>query len=416
MRVIIRYIGMIVLPFILISCGFVPMERLGTKPISVSAGESAEESNSISSQSRSIRTIAINNDQYYKSDRQEAHRGSLLHQLTPKIFVLDIDDVVLYNRLITGSYISKRILRRVNSPAGIIPQHYDLVHASGIIRDAHAQNQIYDGLSLQFLPGVGSSNDGFYVLSIIGIELPKEYDGVKLPGEIEEIEGLPDGLRYFSFEHLQPIETNTGFLSYLTIGTDVNENWIQNPLGEIGKWVNPVTTTRGNAVGIYLSTIEQIDISSFEDPEILLHWDMIDLVEIWDNEQPQNPHAHTITFKLHDPFPVSLFIRENIANKGNHGSSLAPSDVIIPAIAGSSSYNTLQWINPQDEDFMEVSIVRKAGKKPQNRTDGEEVYRGYVPNYVDLTGTSGIHYFYLIQTVDYSGNYSDGVILDQVQN
>jgi len=177
-----------------------------------------------------------------------------------------------------------------------------------------------------------------------------------------------------------------------------------------------VGITSGNSVAIYLTADEKIDITSFEYPEILINWDMENLVQIWDNNQPDNPQAHMITYNLNDPFPVSLTIRENIASTGipvdMHN---APSDVSIPAISGKSSYNTLQWINPQDKDFREVSITRKAGEKPQDRTDGEEVYRSHIPNYIDLTGTSGTHYFYLIQTVDFSGNYSEGVVLDQVQ-
>ena len=410
-----RYAWIILLPLILVSCGPVPMERLGTEFVSLSA--ESTDTKSVSTQGRSIRATAIHDDQFFKTERQEAHRGSLRHQLTPKSFVLDIDDIAVYNRLGTNFYMSKRLLKSVSSPAGIIPQHYDLVHAYGIIRDAMIQNSTYDGLSVQFLPQVGSSNDGFYVLSITGIELPEEYDDVELQGEVTDIEGIPDGLRYFSFEYLQPIETNEGFFSGISIGADVEENWIQNPKGESGTWVNPVGITSGNSVAIYLSADEKIDISSFDYPEILLNWDMENLVQIWDNNQPDNPHAHIITYNLNDPFPVSLTVRENIASTGIPvDKNNVPSDVIIPAIAGKSSNNTLQWINPQDKDFREVSIIRKAGEKPQDRTDGEEVYRSHIPNYVDLTGTSGTHYFYLIQTVDFMGNYSEGVVLDQVQN
>gem|GEM_PF-4215239 len=196
-----RYLWIVLLPLLLVSCGPVPMERLGTEYVSLSAENS--ETGSISAQSRSIRAAdVINDDQFFKAERQEENRGELLHQLTPKTFVLDIDDIAVYNSLGTNAYISKRLLRSVNSPAGIIPQHYDLVHAYGIIRNAMIQNSTYEGISVQFLPQVGSSNDGFYVLSITGIELPEEYDGVKLQGEVTDIEGLPDGLRYFSFEYL----------------------------------------------------------------------------------------------------------------------------------------------------------------------------------------------------------------------
>lgn len=418
MRILVHFL-VILLPFILASCGPVPMERLGMSNLSVSAGQT--DSRTGTTQDRSIRAAAIDDDRYFKENRKEENRGSRRYQITPESFVLDIDDVAVYNALGKELYLSKKILHRVNSPAGIVPQHYDLVYADDFIRDALVQNSTYDGLSLQFLPGGdgvssrGTSNDGFYVLSITGLVLPAEYNGILLDGEIRGIEGLSSELRYFGFEDLQPIETNEGFLSYLTIGRDVENNWVQNPMGEIGTWVNPVTITSGNAVALYLSSDKSIDINSFQDPEILFQWDMNNLVEIWDNGTPFDLSDDIVTYKLHDPFPVSLVIRENTVKVGSSTDTIAPSDVILAAIAGQTSNNTLQWINPQDKDLKEISIVRKVGQAPSDQADGEEVYRSYKPNYIDLTGNSGTHYYYLIQTVDYSGNYSSGVVLDQIQ-
>ena len=414
MRHIIKYLLLITLTLMLASCSPVPMERLGTTGLSVSAGQI--DSRSFTSRDHSVRAAVIGDDQYYKLNRKEENRGSRLYQITPESFVLDIDDVVVYNSLGTDVYLSKKILRRVNSPVGIIPQHYDLVHADDFIREALVQNSTYAGLSLQFLPsGDGFSNEGVYVRSITGIVLPPQYDGIRLEGEVQIIEGLPPGLRYYGFEDLQPIETNNGFLSYLTIGIDVEENWVQNPSGDMGTWVNPVTTTSGNAVALYLSSDNSIDISYFEEPEILFQWDMENLVEIWDNGTPTYYNDDIVTYKLHDPFPVSLVIRENAVKLGSSTDTIAPSDVIGTAISGQSAYNILQWINPQDEDFKEISIVRKVGQAPADRTDGEEVYRSHIPNYIDMTGTSGTHYYLLIQKVDKSRNYSTGVVLDQTQ-
>lgn len=419
---IINYSLLLILILMLISCGPVPLERLGLVNLTVSAEQRSARSSSTNE--RSIRATAITDDQIFKDDRKEANRGTLRHRLTPQSFILDIDDIVVYNKLGREAYLSQSVLQRVDGPAGIVPQHYDLTHANGIIRDALIQNSTYDGLSMQFLPFGGdeyyesrssTSNDGFYVLSITGMELPDEYDGIRLNGEIIDDEKFTSGLRYFSFTHLQPIEVNQGFLSYLTIGSDVEQNWVQNPMGEIGKWVNPVTITTGNAVGLYLASETSIDIGSYEDPELLLHWDLQELVEIWDNGTPSDLSDDIVTYKLDDPFPVSMVIRENQVKIGSSSDTTAPSDVIIAAIAGQHSANTLQWINPQDEDFNEVSIIRKAGSASSDRTGGEEVYRSYIPNYVDESGTSGTHYYYLIQTVDFSGNYSPGIILDQVQ-
>ena len=86
-----------------------------------------------------------------------------------------------------------------------------------------------------------------------------------------------------------------------------------------------------------------------------------------------------------------------------------------PAISGDQYYNTLQWVNPIDEDFDKVVITRKDSSAPLYQGDGDIVYEGYEPAHPDLTGTSGVEYYYLVQTVDYSGNASSGVVLSKVQ-
>lgn len=420
---ILKYLLIFVMVLTFASCGPVPLERLGLVNLSVSAEQRS--ARSFSTNDRSIRATAITDDQYFKEERKVANRGSRLYQLTPESFILDIDNIVVYKKNGSEDYLIHELMQKTTNPYGaIIPQHYDLVHAKGITRDALVQNSIYNGLSISFLPGgrfgsngllSSTTNDGFYVLSSAGIELPTEYDDVTLDGEFQGIEGLHSGLRYFSFKSLQPIEINNGNLKYLTIGSDNTENWVQNPNGEFGEWVSPLISTTGNSVALYLASDSSIDVSAYKNPELLLNWDMQDLVEIWDNGTPSDLRDDIVTFKVSDPFPVSLVIREKSIKKGASSDITAPSNVNIAAIAGQNTMNTLQWINPQDEDFKEVSIIRKAGGAPSDPTDGEEVYRGHIPNYVDVSGISGTHYYYLIQTVDYSGNYSSGVVLDQVQ-
>ena len=52
---------------------------------------------------------------------------------------------------------------------------------------------------------------------------------------------------------------------------------------------------------------------------------------------------------------------------------------------------------------------REAGSAPTDITDREKIYEGYEPNFCDHTGVGGTTYYYLITTVDYSGNRSVGV-------
>ncbi len=390
-----------------------------TRTLAVSAGV---EGSSVSRSSRNARSISVYSmvdDTYFKDNRKEANRGSLLYQLTPESFILDIDDIVLYNEIGEDDYSSVEILERTMNPDGaIIPKHIDLAYADDFIRDTEIFGSTFDGLSMQFLPhGNGSSNDGYYVRSITGLVLPSEYNSHYFDGEVtDSIDGLPSELRYFSFESLQPIETNSGFLSYLTIGANVTQDGIQNPAGDTGTFINPVTETSGNSVSLYYSNDSYLDLSSYSNPEILFNWNLVDLVEIYDGGTPSDYSDDIITFCLSNPFPVSLTLQENTSASGTSGAdSTAPSDVVAPAISGSTTYNTLQWINPRDEDLKEIVVTRKAGSEPRSRDDGEEVYRGYQPNYVDAEGIAGTDYYYLIQTVDYNENYSDGIVLDQIQ-
>ncbi len=390
----------------------------GYKSVAVSAGVDSSASR-ITVKSRTIQVESMNDETYFKENRKAANRGSRLYQLTPESFILDMDVLVLYNETVGDQFSTVELLGYTTTPdGGIVPKHIDLAYADDFIRDVEISESTYHGLSMQFLPsGNGSSNDGYYVRSITGLALPAVYDGINLVGEVtDEIDGLPSGLRFFGFDSLQPVDTNNGFLSYLTIGSNIDEDGIQNPSGADGTWINPVTQTSGNSVSLYFSTDSVLDFSSFTDPEILFDWDLVDLVEIWDNKTPLQYSDDIITFKLGNPFPVSIYIQENSSSGDSTGTdSTSPSDVVSQAISGPTTYNTLQWINPRDEDFKEVVVTRKAGGAPVSRTDGEEVYRGYHPNYVDTDGFSGTHYYYLIQTVDYNENYSSGVILDQSQ-
>ena len=415
---------------LLSGCGPIPFYRTGADIhlISVSAGTDSGGSRFLSfsssdgdSLSRSITTYPLADDTYFKEDRKAANRGNLVCRLTPESFVLDIDAVALYNRSWGGGYDSTEIYSEVKQPNGSsIPQHYDLAYADDFIRGFRVFRSQFEGIAVDFLPFAGyhTTNDGFYVRSITGVALPQEYvdAGVNF-GEMPASYDLPAGLACYPFDDLQPFETNDGFLSYLTFGADVGENGIQNPLGEVGNWDLPTGSTTGNAVSLFFKIGSPIDLSPYANPEIVFNWDLENLIEIWDHGTPANLSDDIITYSLSNPFPVSLSVRENVNRNNSSASDItAPSEVISPAIAGANTWNTIQWINPVDRDFKEVVVVRKAGSAPADRRDGEEVYRSYIPNYIDVSGGSGTDYYYRVFTLDYSGNYSSGVVLHQIQH
>ncbi len=73
-------------------------------------------------------------------------------------------------------------------------------------------------------------------------------------------------------------------------------------------------------------------------------------------------------------------------------------------------YNiVLSWINPPDEDFTGVRIVRKIGDYPSDVNDGTVVYDGIGTTYVDPNLSSGVVYYYRAYAHDDVPNYSHGV-------
>ena len=359
----------------------------------------------------------LSDETYYKDSRKTASRGALLKAYTPEQFILDIDYILIYKESGTDYDTQYLVSHTSNPDGGIIPRHINLLYADDFIRNFELSGNIWNGLSMQFSPfAPGGSNDGFYVMSIIGVALDSSYDGILLPGEIDQTQltvSDPD-LHYFSFDFLQPYSTT--FLSYLAIGNDIDTAGIQNPDAETGFWEIPGMSTSGNSSQIFLPG-NGIDFSSYVDPEIVFYWNMDNVIEIYEGNNSGMVDDDIVTFNLSTPFPLGLIVQENQGSDTNStpDDTTPPSEVYFPAISGPTSYNTLQWINPNDTDFNKVVVIRKIGSAPTSTSDGETVYEGYEPNYCDATGLSGTHYYYSVHTVDYAGNYSSGIVLDQVQ-
>lgn len=378
----------------------------------------------------SVSTSPLHDESFFKEDRQAENRGNLISQVTPQYFVLEIGQLLIYKAMENMEYsefITQGVLNpRTNPLDHDIPRHINIVHARHFIRDVEILYGIefgsiefgdfWSGLMMRISPYAGTeSNDGFYIMSLVGIDLGPEYMLTTLPNEITDQMDAPiEGLHYFSVGTLQPYITPT--LSFITIGNDILTSGIQNPNGESGRWVLPGGATSGNSSQIFLPGNE-IDLSSYDNPEITLVWDLYNLVEVYDAGTPSTVDD-IVTFNLSNPFPVRLDVQEYRPQEqiGDPDDSTPPGDVSLLAIAGANTYNTLQWINPIDEDFDSVTIVRKAAAPPIDRNDGELVYQGFEPNYCDTTAVSGTHYYYLIQAVDFAGNFSPGVFLDQVQH
>ena len=84
-----------------------------------------------------------------------------------------------------------------------------------------------------------------------------------------------------------------------------------------------------------------------------------------------------LTLNLDRPFPISIQVRESeVGASPTQSDTTPPAEVHAAMIAGPTSWNTLQWINPRDDDFDHVEIVRKAGSTPAGHSD--EIGRAHV--------------------------------------
>jgi len=184
-----------------------------------------------------------------------------------------------------------------------MPRYVNIVHADSFIRDFEITNDFGDGLFMQSLPNVSSTGlDGVHrinFMSVVGVTLGSEYDGIVLDGEESGLAGFTSGVHYFSFDHLQPFDVT--FLSYLIRGSDITEDGIQNPEGEMspadsGYWDLPGenNSTSGISTQVF-KTGPPIAFTGIDNPEVLFTWDINDLVKVYDKDTPADRTDDIVT-------------------------------------------------------------------------------------------------------------------------
>lgn len=109
----------------------------------------------------------------------------------------------------------------------------------------------------------------------------------------------------------------------------------------------------------------------------------------------------------------AVFIVENRAIVGTTDTT-APS---TPASFGTTKDgNTihLNWTNPADDDFLSVTIRRRTGTYPANRTEGTSIASAFTGSTIDDGSLADGTYYYSIFARDLRGNYSSGAQTSEI--
>lgn len=440
------FFAVLLASYAIYSCGLLPFSRIGvTTSYSIVGDKSIAERKirdfDVAMANRAILTSPIIDETALASRFRSSQRGVLVGSYTPQDFLLTFDNFVVYNRAGAG-YTYSPLLGTLQVTES---QTYSIKHSRAFIRDFTLMNgNIYQGFGFHTISGVKlikpleantpKTCDGYH-FSVVILDLGSPYQGILLDGEIppSELQELPNFnplFHYFEYGKLNPYNGDvfdsyyqqeiSRILDSLMIGSDIytpcfiydNTTTSQNTLPVLG----PVYTKPGPA----------LDFSDYKNPEVILYWELEDLIEIYNNNTPSDRTDDIVTFRIANPFPVDVFIQESdYEQEALLSDMIAPGDVLflgktwwpdgtVNFVQHCPDNILLSWINPYDLDFKQVTVVRKAGSVPVSYTDGEIVYQGYRPTFHDETGVAGAHYYYLIYTEDFSGNKSPGIIADIV--
>ena len=125
-----------------------------------------------------------------------------------------------------------------------------------------------------------------YINSVVVVDLGEKYKGVNIGNS--EITNHPlisikDTEHMFPFQVLQPLPH--GFFGSIIMSSEVSKPY-------------PLVSGTG---GIVLP-LQKVDFSDFENPTVNLSWDMDKLLEVYDNNTPDDVDDDVITFNLSNPF------------------------------------------------------------------------------------------------------------------
>mgnify|MGYP000423853896 CR=1 FL=1 len=378
----------------------------------------------------------------YKTDKQQAELGERVLTATPEKFVTGIAEIRLSKPEGNLPLMNNNFVHTTDTSGFNIVPLLDIVHSKNIINNkALFQNGNIDFEEIELTIGAKnfmfipkSSWDGedapnidstFETYSEIHVKLPDEYNNITFDKEIINPKYEPDSsnIHVFSLMDLLPLDKSGGNPNSVRFYFDkkINKPRIYNPTGKRVEGFNPNLweSDRGTSWKGYFVYMPGKDLNfTSGNKEITFVWNIEDLIEVYDNNTPDTYEDDHITVSLDNPFPISF----EVANYSKpEYSSENPEEVKYLEGKFFDEYVKdkqiiLRWINPSQESFEKIHIVKKESKFPKNIEDGKKVYEDTFPVFFDKNIEENKTYYYRIFVENSSGDISNGKEISVVSN
>ena len=349
----------------------------------------------------------------YDEPFRNEEEGELVGRFSPDSMIVQIEDIGVAH----PNY-SRPLLQMSLGEQWILPS-FDLVHSDEVIDASYIiDDGLYDfevvemGFSIR--DGVGESVREFSRISEVHIDLGEKYEDVEFEHALDKY----GTTHVFQMVDLIPFSEEKGTVSSTSISFDhnVEEPFILNPDGERVRDLKPYfweTDTRHGRAGyvIYRPGLE-LDFSD-GGKNLIFEWQLDDLIEVYDAGS-DNPEDHIVTFRLDNPFPISLRIDElTTGEREIEDTNLQEVNHLDARYYDLEEKQVaLRWTNPGVENFKNVKIVRKEGSAPEDADDGEVVYEDKFPIFRDFDVERFKNYYYRVIVVGHDGSTTEGEVVN----
>lgn len=370
---------------------------------------------------------------YYNTTQQKNTLGERVTSATPTKFITGIPDIAVASPRDRIPLTNRNFVHSTDYSGFQIVSLLDLVYAKNLINNKALINskitrfQVIE-LSIvadnyMFIPKSSWNGDTspyiqstFETYSEIHVELPEEYKDITFDNELDSpiYEPENDNIHVFSFLDLIPLgkKSDTNSLCFF-FDKNINEPRIYNPDGKKVTDFNPnlwESERRDSWTGYYIYMPGEVLNFTGGNKEITFIWNLSDMIEVYNNATPDDLTDDLVTLNLSNPFPISFEVN---SYSDIRVSSESPDEVGFLEGKYFNEYvqtpqSILRWINPSQESFKQVHIIKKEDSFPENINDGERVYSDSFPVFFDKKVEEGEDYYYKVFVENATGKISKG--------